>query len=507
MSSVNTLSSLNGFFKTVYGDSLINLIPENVKLLNSIPFEKRKKLGDFFEVPIVLQPENGFTYNDGDGTAFALKDSNAMGTRAAKVRGAEKVLRSQISYKAAAAATSSKEAFADATSTLFENMVESMANRLELSCFYGGSPVAGASGSGSTTYNANLGAATYGRSGTTVTVTTAENHGLTSGDTVNFTDDAGNSVALTTGVVTVTGLKTFTATASASGSIGAGAACTLSPIVVATSTTAWIYVDKAEWSLGMWSGTFGATLNVYQDDDSTLVSSGADSVFKVSAIDSVNKRIKVTGTATGITALIGVAKANFDGGLKVYFDGSKGKDFLGVDKIITTSGTLFNIDNTVYNLFKGNEFSISGALTFNGIISATENAVAQGLQSDVTAYIPVNAWNKLMTDQAALRSLDASYKNAKAENGMKSIEFYGANGKIEIEPHPILKSGEIFIIPKKEFIRVGATDVTFQTPGMDSEEIFLQLPSNAGYEVRAYADQALLCKAPSKCTKVSGFNV
>ena len=78
---------------------------------------------------------------------------------------------------------------------------------------------------------------------------------------------------------------------------------------------------------------------------------------------------------------------------------------------------------------------------------------------------------------------------------------------IEIEPHPICKAGDIFIIPKKQFIRVGATDVTFHTPGMDSTEIFLQLPSNAGYEVRAYADQALLCMAPAKCTKMSGYTV
>ena len=82
-------------------------------------------MGDYYNVPVVLQGENGFTYNDGDGTAFALKGALAMSTKNAQVRGAEKVLQSQISYKAAAAATSNKEAFADATSTLFENMLES----------------------------------------------------------------------------------------------------------------------------------------------------------------------------------------------------------------------------------------------------------------------------------------------------------------------------------------------------------------------------------------------
>ena len=126
---------------------------------------------------------------------------------------------------------------------------------------------------------------------------------------------------------------------------------------------------------------------------------------------------------------------------------------------------------------------------------------------DVCAYVPISAWNTLASAQSGLRMYDNSYKSSGAENGFQKLSFYGANGKIDIEPHPIVKAGEVFIIPKKQFIRVGATDVTFQTPGMDSTEIFLQLPSNAGYEVRAYADQALLCMAPAKCTKVTGFTV
>lgn len=503
--SANTLATLNGFYKQIYGDSLINLIPESAKFIKDVPFERRKKLGDYYNVPVVLQAEQGFTYNDGDGTAFALNGALAMGTKNAQVRGAEKVLQSQISYKAAAAATSNKEAFADATSTLFENMVESMANRLELSSFYGGSSLGNGSGSGSS--GSSLGAATYARSTTTVTVTTANNHGLTSGDTVNFTDDAGNSVALSTGVITVTGAKTFTVTSSASGTVAAGAACTIGPFVKTASTAGWYYVNRSQWATGLWAGKVGAELQFYQDDNSTLISSSTDSVFTISAIDPVYKRIKVTGTSTGVTAFLAIAEANFDGGIYVYFNGTKGKDFLGIDQIITTSGSLFGINNTTYSLFKGNEYTASGALSLSQIIAATENAVAQGLMEDVCAYVPISAWNTLASTEAGLRRYDSSYKNGIAENGVQSLAFYGANGKIEIEPHPIVKAGEVFIIPKKQFIRVGATDVTFQTPGMDATEIFLQLPSNAGYEVRAYADQALLCMAPAKCTKVTGFTV
>jgi hypothetical protein len=517
--SANTLATLNGFYKQIYGDSLINLIPESAKFIKEVPFERRKKLGDFYNVPVVLQAEQGFTYNDGDGTAFALNGALAMGTRNAQVRGAEKVLQSQISYKAASAATSNKEAFADATSTLFENMVESMSNRLELSSFYGQSDIAEGRGSvataSTTGVGASFGVATYTRATTTATITTTSPHGLVAGQKVYFTDDAGNSVVPTTGLVLAgPTATTFTLTVN-TGTNASAQACTIAPFVRTGNATDsfWFYVDRNQWSTGLWAGKVGAELQIFYDDNTTLISSLANSVLTVAAIDPQYKRIRITSTSTGTTAIETAAgtKANFDTGFRVYFNGtytgSTYKDFVGIDKIITTSGTLFGIDNTVYSLFKGNEYTASGALSLNSIIAATENAVAQGLMEDVCAYVPISSWNTLASTEAGLRRYDSSYKNSIAENGVQKLAFYGANGKIEIEPHPILKAGEVFIIPKKEFIRVGSTDVTFQTPGMDATEIFLQLPSNAGYEVRAYADQALLCMAPAKCTKVTGFTV
>ena len=287
--SANTLATLNGFYKQIYGDSLINLIPESAKFIKEVPFERRKKLGDKYNVPVVLQAEQGFTYNDGDGTAFALNGALAMGTKNAQVRGAEKVLQSQISYKAAAAATSNKEAFADATSTLFENMVESMANRLELSCFYGNSSL----GDGSGTPNSTIGAATFQQVTTTITVTTANNHGLIANDVVVFKDDVGSVTATSGTVATVPTAKTFTMACS-TGTTSAGTACTIGPFVKRSSTTAWYYIDKAQWATGLWAGKVGAELQFYQEDNSTLISSSTDSVFTISSIDPVYKRIGLT---------------------------------------------------------------------------------------------------------------------------------------------------------------------------------------------------------------------
>ena len=48
----NTIQTLNGLFKEVYSDNLENLIPDGVKLLNSIPFAKRDgQLGNLYHQP------------------------------------------------------------------------------------------------------------------------------------------------------------------------------------------------------------------------------------------------------------------------------------------------------------------------------------------------------------------------------------------------------------------------------------------------------------------------
>ena len=48
-------------------------------------------------------------------------------------------------------------------------------------------------------------------------------------------------------------------------------------------------------------------------------------------------------------------------------------------------------------------------------------------------------------------------------------------------------------------MRVGSTDITFKLPGQEYEDrFFRELTDRAGFELRAYTDQALFCEAPGK---------
>lgn len=263
--------------------------------------------------------------------------------------------------------------------------------------------------------------------------------------------------------------------------------------------------SDAEWSDGLWAGSKGMQVQFYANDNSTLISSGSDSIFTIYSVDHVNKKITVTGTATGCTAL--AAATYTGGGLYLYRYGAKGKEMVGLKKILTTSGSLFGINNSTYDLWKANSETISGALNFQKIMDSTVRAVGRGLQEDLTVYISPKQWNVLASDASSLRRLDSSYKKEKFVNGVDSLEFYAANGKLKIEAHPMVKNGDMFMIPLKKFKRIGSTDITFDRVGggVAKGQYFRDMETKAGYELRTYSDFALICEAPARCIYGSGF--
>lgn len=247
-------------------------------------------------------------------------------------------------------------------------------------------------------------------------------------------------------------------------------------------------ISAAEWASGIWSGSEQMPIDIYSADGLTLRVSTS-----VTSVDLDNRQITVAA-ATGVVATD-----------VIWHKGAKGNEFAGVHAILTNTGTLFNISASAYSLWKGNTYSAgSASLSLAKIERAIALAVAKGLDSDVTVLVSPKTWADLLVEQAALRKYDSSFSSAQLENGAKSIKFYGQNGAVTIEPTIYCKEGYAYILAMDEFMRVGSTDVTFKRPAMEGE-FFRELESNAGYELRAYTDQALFCSAPGKCVIIQGI--
>lgn len=251
----------------------------------------------------------------------------------------------------------------------------------------------------------------------------------------------------------------------------------------------------ASWAPGIWAGQNGAVIEAY--DGVTLI---AELIVKrISGLRTA--KLLVTGTAGNITAVDGFAF----GTLSLFFKGAKGKEALGIDQIATTSGSLFGIDNSIYDVFRGQTYSAgSAALTFDKLTDAVVDAINFGLNKDLDVLVSARTWQDLNTNEAALRNYDASYRKEKAEKGNSKLIYTIMNISVSIVAHPCVKEGEAFMLVREDFKRVGAYELSMKNPGM-GKDMFRERDNKTSFELRAYTDQALLCERPSHLIKITNI--
>ena len=397
----NTVSSLNGLFKEVYGDDIKQLVPDGAKVQKYIPFApKQKELGNQYHQPVLLAYENGFTFAAADSGAFSLNDAVNSVMKDATVNSSQIVLKAQMSYEAAAKAAKGRNAFQDATDLMFESMQKSMRKRIEVECMYG-----------------------------------------------------------------VRGLAT-----------------------VASVSSLTITITTAEFAPGIWSGMEGASINVY---DTTLATNRGSAV--ITSVDLDARTITVDAVPSGTVATD-----------VIFYAGAKGNEMTGIHSILTNTGSLFGISAATYTLWKSSSQAAGGALSQAIIGKAISKAVAKGLDDDCLLLVNPKTWTDLLSDQAALVRHTGSAIGSKVQNGSQSIEFYSQNGNVRIEPSIYVKEGYAYGLSLPAWMRLGASDVTMKTPGY-GDDIFQQLQTKAGYEVRSYTSQAVFSHAPGKNFIITGI--
>jgi len=251
-----------------------------------------------------------------------------------------------------------------------------------------------------------------------------------------------------------------------------------------------ITVTTSEWAPGIWAGAEGMPIEIRNASGSTVRGQ-----FKVVSVNMETRVLTLDASAAA-----GVIATDV-----IWHKGAYGNEFPGVHKILTNTGTIFNIDAGQYNLFKGNNYDADGApLSFTKLGEAAVRAVEKGQEGKLLALVNPRAWQDMLSDQAALRKYDASYTSAKLENGARSLLYHAQSGEIEIEASLYVKEGHAFLLSLEDWMRVGSSDISFKRPGQ-GEEFFRDLENSAGYELRLYTDQALFCQAPGRNTIITGI--
>lgn len=267
----------------------------------------------------------------------------------------------------------------------------------------------------------------------------------------------------------------------------------------ASATSTVVTLSAASWAPGIWAGTENALINFYKVSDDSLVSSSADAIFTISAVDFTNRKLTVTGTATGISALDTAIGA---GNCYIHWKGAKGVEPVGLDKIITNSGSLFGISAATYSLWSGSSYGFgSAAATTAKLLNMAGQAVSKGgLMEEADILMSPKTFTNLSGTMTDLRRQNGGAKETEGIAGFETIVLMGPNGKLNLVPHPMVKEGECFLVPMKRVKRIGSQEFSFETPGRKGE-LFLQVADKNAYELRLYSSQSIIVETPAKCVK------
>lgn len=294
------------------------------------------------------------------------------------------------------------------------------------------------------------------------------------------------------------------------GNQGIGLTPVQSTSVVSSAVT--FTVSTASWATGVWSGSENSNIVFAKTSDNTAIDTLRS--FKISAINVDSRTVTVVvgsaGTPGTLATLVTALGAD---ALTVYWygtvSGSAGTfayaDMAGLKKIITNTGSLFGIDASVYDLWRGNSVVTSGQLTMAKVLSGVSRAVQRGLDSDVVLFCNPSTWADLASNLAALRRFDGSYSKTKNSNGSEELEYISQNGMIKIVSYNLVREGDCFIFPVDKVMRIGARDLGLNDPTRPADEIFFTIPGKAGVGLRAYTNQAIFLEAPAQAVYMSGI--
>ena len=257
-----------------------------------------------------------------------------------------------------------------------------------------------------------------------------------------------------------------------------------------------ILINPADQASGIYLGAEGCEVS-QRAVGGAIVASG-----KITQVDLDNGILTVDFTPVAATTATSHAVE-----LLGQNSGGAGLECLGAKGILTKSGVVFGIDNSIYGLWKGSSVDLlQTKLTFDKLVSAVMSACNKGLDKDLQVLVSLETWGKLLTEQSALRKYDSSYTPVEVENGSEAIKFHCVNGSIEIIPSRFIRRSDAFCFAKDTWQCIGSSDLTMKVPGLDDNELIQKPISQNQFIFRSYSDKAPICLAPAQSVYISGID-
>lgn len=243
-----------------------------------------------------------------------------------------------------------------------------------------------------------------------------------------------------------------------------------------------ITLKAGSFAPAIWLGAEGAVIEAF-----TAKTGGSqhNTDLTIASVSVSAGTLTVTGTCSSV-----------ENGDFLFFKSHRGAEPYGLMAIARNTGSLYNISATTYALWSANAYDLgTSGLTLEKVLKMAGVAGDKGCDEDLLMLVPIKAFQAIVSDQAALRDHGADYSPDKMENGAGRISFYGATGKIEIVPHPMMKRGECVMFPVRWTYLIGSSKMT-QRINDRSGDMFFDLESYSAVEMRIYAEWTVFCEKP-----------
>lgn len=263
--------------------------------------------------------------------------------------------------------------------------------------------------------------------------------------------------------------------------------------IVDSNTSGVLVLTEASFAPGIWgAGLKGNVIEAFTTTAASATQHNGD--LTISAVDISDRSVTVTGTNAAVVQ-----------NDVLYFKSARTttgwNECVGLYKILTNTGTLFDIDAATYDSWASQLLTVSGQVSLTVIMRLAAKCQSYGLE-EAMLWIAPERFSDLAADEAALRRYNDAGSNAK--RGPQSIVFNMGGVAIEIMSHPMLKLGHAFLLPQDEVHRIGSTDVTMSLPGSD-EELSVQVSNLTAIEFRSMSDQGIFIEVPAKAGLLDGL--
>lgn len=259
--------------------------------------------------------------------------------------------------------------------------------------------------------------------------------------------------------------------------------------VVAANSSGTFTITTASWATGIWAaGMRNCVLEVFSGTGPSVTQRNAD--MTITSVNITNRTVTVSGTSAAVVA-----------NDVIYFKSARTasayNECIGLFRILSNTGTMFNINGANYDAWRGSSYPVNGNVNLTAVMQAAAVGMNYGLQGKALCAVNPDNFAQFAVDEAALRRFVSQQDMQRPKRGAKGITFMLGNIDVEVLVHPLVQLGHFMMWPEAEFMRLGSTDITFGMPGTD-EPMEVHVTDSTALEMRSMSDQAAFLEVPAR---------